>query len=65
MPSSVIAAMNYNDASCALTIVFVSGLVYQYLHVPAEVFAKMKTARSKGIFLNKEIKGRYTYVKKG
>ena len=64
MPSSVIASMSYNEASCALTIVFVSGLVYEYLNVPAGVFAKMKSARSKGIFLNNEIKGKYPYAKK-
>jgi hypothetical protein len=63
MPSSVIAAMNYDPASRNLRIHFVSGLIYEYLGVPETVFSAMKKAFSKGTYLNRYIKGHYDYRK--
>ena len=63
MPSTVIAEMNYNAEKQILRIRFVSGLIYEYLSVPEEIFAEMKKSGSKGNFLNTRIKGNYRYKK--
>lgn len=63
MPSSVVAHMEYIAEAEILRITFVSGLIYDYLHVPQYMFDKMKASKSKGIFLNRHIKGKYEYEK--
>lgn len=63
MPSTVVASMHYDAAAHALTVVFVSGNVYKYLDVPQKVYEAMKTSGSKGIYLNKHIKGNYPFEK--
>lgn len=55
--------MHYDDKSETLRIVYVSGNVYDYLSVPASEFRKMKSATSKGTYLNKHIKKLYPYKK--
>lgn len=62
MPSSVVAAMKYDNHAHKLRIVFVSGKVYDYQNVPKDVYDAMKAAGSKGTFLNTEIKGKYRFV---
>ena len=63
MPSSVVAAIRYYPDTSTLRIIFVSGTVYDYENVPEKVYKKMKTATSKGNFLNHHIKGNYDYKK--
>ena len=63
MPSSVIAHMVYEAASATLRVIFVSGAVYEYKKVPASVYDEMKSAFSKGVYLNKHIKGNYPFKK--
>jgi hypothetical protein len=63
MPSSVIAHIAYDKEQSLLTIRFVSGVVYQYLDVPEEVYAAFKQYREKGVYLNKFIKGKYAFKK--
>ena len=63
MPSSVIAAIEYEPASKSLLVHYVSGASYVYKEVPPEVYDEMKRAFSKGTFLNKRIKGRYKFEK--
>jgi hypothetical protein len=63
MPSSVVANMSYNADTRTLRIVYVSGMVYDYREVPEEVYLAMKSSGSKGIYLNKKIKGRYPFEK--
>lgn len=65
MPSSVVKYFNYDAEKETLTIGYVSGMVYQYLHVPEAVYNSMKESRSKGTYLNKFIKGRFEYRKVG
>jgi len=65
MPSSVVASINYDASSRTLLIRYVSGMVYRYLDVPAEVYAEMRAAFSKGQFLNRFIKGKYAFEKVG
>jgi hypothetical protein len=61
MPSSVIDKFNYDSDSQILTVVFLSGKVYHYQNVPPETYASLKAAKSKGRYLNKNIKGVYKY----
>jgi len=65
MPSSVIARMHYDPKKHVLTIVYVSGNVYDYKDVPETVYLQMKNASSKGEYLNEHIKGKYPYEKVG
>lgn len=63
MPSSVVAGMSYNAAASTLRVTFVSGRVYEYRNVPEQVYREMKTSGSKGIYLNRYIKGNYDFKK--
>jgi len=55
--------MHYDAHTRSLLIRYVSGMVYRYLDVPAEVYAQMRAAFSKGQFLNRFIKGKYAFEK--
>ncbi|MCK9919035.1 KTSC domain-containing protein [Microbacteriaceae bacterium K1510] len=61
MPSSVIAGFDYDADHATLTIVFVSGRIYRYFAVPAEVAAAFGKAPSKGTFFNTRIRDRYPF----
>ena len=61
MPSTVVTHMQYFPDKEVLRITFVSGLVYDYLDVPEKVYRAMKSSGSKGIYLNKYIKGAYNF----
>ena len=63
MPSSVVKAMQYDADTGTLKIIYVSGSVYEYLKVPSHVYQEMRSALSKGTFLNTQIKGHYRYKK--
>lgn len=63
MPSSAISAFFYDDDRAVLRVVFVTGMVYDYKDVPPKVYAAMKASGSKGTYLNKKIKGHYTFEK--
>lgn len=63
MPSSVIATFSYDPGTHTLRVVFLSGMIYDYLDVPENVYLDMKSSRSKGIFLNKHIKGHFPFRK--
>ncbi|MDI3468216.1 MAG: hypothetical protein OJF62_000279 [Pseudolabrys sp.] len=59
MPSSVIAAIDYDATVSRLTITFVSGRIYDYYAVPAAVVDAFRHAESKGAFFNAEIRNRF------
>lgn len=63
MPSSVVSAIQYDASKALLTIIFVSGMVYKYKDVPEAIYLEMKNSGSKGIYLNKNIKGNYFFEK--
>ena len=63
MPSSVVSGMRYDPVSATLRVIFVSGMIYDYKNVPATIYEAMKTAGSKGKYLNKYIKGCYPFKK--
>jgi hypothetical protein len=61
MPSSVIADIAYEQERARLTVTFVTGRIYQYLDVPADVAASFQSAFSKGTFFNCYIRERYDF----
>jgi len=63
MPSSVVAAIRYDTVTSILRVIYVSGSVYDYKRVPEKVYKEMRTASSKGEFLNKHIKPNYEFEK--
>jgi len=63
MPSNVIAHMSYDVVTQVLSIVFVSGSIYHYLSVPEQEYQAMKSAFSKGTYLNTHIKNKYPFRK--
>lgn len=63
MPSTVIAHIEYKPETKVLKVIFLSGAVYAYYQVPEDVYVSMKQARSKGQFLNEQIKGNYRFRK--
>ncbi len=65
MPSSVVAGIKYDELSHTLRVIYVSGMVYDYKNVPEQIYVAIKTAFSKGTFLNNYIKGKYEFEKIG
>jgi len=61
MPSSVINRISYDHKSSILRIIFISGNIYDYLNVPLPVYYSLKQARSKGMFFNENIKGKFEF----
>ena len=61
MPSTVIQSFDYNTETGILTVRFVTGNEYVYFDVPQRVYNDFKKIREKGIFYNKEIKGKFRF----
>jgi len=61
MPSAVVSAFFYDSVSSTLRVRYTSGIIYDYLNVPANVYEAMKNAFSKGKYLNEHIKGHYSF----
>jgi uncharacterized protein YuzE len=60
--SSVMTRVEYDDSTHELDIKFSSGKTYRYFEVPAEVYASLLDAESKGEFFNEHIKDVYQYA---
>ena len=63
MPSAVVSGIKYDVTNQVLRVYFVSGLVYDYKKVPLHVYQAMVNSFSKGIYLNRYIKGHYDFEK--
>lgn len=59
MPSSVVRAFAYDGDHRILTITFVSGRVYAYQDVPADIADGLRLAFAKGEYFNKAIRHRF------
>jgi len=59
--SSAIKAIGYDPRPKVLEVMFSSGRIYRYFHVPPERYDALCKAASIGAYLNREIKGRYDY----
>ena len=57
--SSAILAIDYDARAARLGIVFVSKLRYFYSDVPAEVYAGLLAAPSKGEYFNAHVRDHY------
>ena len=61
MPSTVIAAFDYDAAHARLTVTFTTGRVYEYFAVPAVVAEEFRLAFSKGTYFNRQIRDNYPF----
>lgn len=59
--SSNVRSVGYGPAERVLEIAFHSGGLYRYEDVPADVHAALMASSSKGGFVARFIKDRYTY----
>lgn len=57
--SSNLKSVGYENG--ILEVEFHSGWVYQYLHTNEDLFKALLAAPSKGVFLDRNIKGKYPY----
>jgi hypothetical protein len=63
MPSTLIRAFSHDPQTAILEVTFVSGAVYHYYDVPADVAQNMREAFAKGEFFNQRIRGRYRFAR--
>ncbi len=63
MPSTAIRSYRYLKDRKILEVTFVGGGRYHYLRVPEQIAREMETARSKGTFVNQQIKPNFDYVR--
>jgi hypothetical protein len=61
MPSTAISNIEYDRRAERLTVTFVTGRIYEYFDVPAEVAASFRSAFLKGTFFNGYIRDRYDF----
>jgi len=61
MPSTIIAAIDYDPERERLMVTFATGRIYEYVDVPAEVAASFQSAFSKGTFFDGYIRDRYDF----
>jgi hypothetical protein len=59
--SSAITEVVHDPASAALAVRFASGEAYAYRGVPAEVYAALLAAPSKGAFFQAHVRGVYPF----
>jgi hypothetical protein len=59
MPSTVIGTFDYDPASRALDVEFVSGRRYRYAGVPQDLAQAFRAAFSKGRFFNAHIRDNF------
>jgi hypothetical protein len=58
--SSAISSVGYDPGSSVMEIEFQSGSVYQYRDVPAALYESFLAASSKGRFVSRNIRSRFT-----
>ena len=62
--SSAISSVGYDERRAVLEVEFQSGAVYDYLDVPPQVWKELQKADSKGRFVSRRIRGRYSSVRR-
>jgi hypothetical protein len=63
LQSSLIQAARYEAVEQQMELTFCDGSVYRYFHVPAETFASLLEAESKGGYFHLQIRKRFQTVK--
>ena len=61
--STSVEAIGYDGNKLELYVRFLSGSSYVYFDVPKMVFEEFLRASSKGVYLNDNIKGVYSFAK--
>lgn len=61
--SSNVQGIGFSDRTQTLRIWFLNGSVYDYKNVPIMEFEQLRNAQSVGSYLNRNIKGNYSYEK--
>jgi len=61
--STTLATVDYDSDQAVLEVEFRDRSVYQYFEVPAEVHGAFMIAASKGSYLNRNIRGRFAYIR--
>ena len=59
--SKAIVSLGYDDEACCLELEFRSGSVYRYLDVPRSVYEWLLRTPNKGVFVARQITGRYAF----
>jgi lysyl-tRNA synthetase class 2 len=59
MPSHVISSFTYEPERRRLVVTFVTGRVYEYDNVPADIAANFRASFSKGVYFNSHIRDQY------
>jgi hypothetical protein len=60
--STLLVAMSYQAEAALLCLEFRDGALYCYRDVPHEIYEGLLTAPSKGVYFNRQIRGRFGYV---
>lgn len=63
MPSTVIRSYSYEPETAELIVNFQSGRSYTYQDVPRGVVSGMSSAPSKGVYFNRHIRGKFSFVR--
>jgi hypothetical protein len=63
VPSSVIQSFVYDKEERRLVVRFVSGKIYTYDHVPADVVDGFRAATSKGTYFNDVVRNRFPFAR--
>lgn len=56
-------SVGYDQKNQVLEIEFQSGMIYQYLDIPAAIYRELWDAESKGRYFNSEIRDSYEFVR--
>jgi hypothetical protein len=59
--SSNLRAAGYDKQQQIMDIEFLSGRIYRYFGVPQKIYAQLLTARSKGSWFARNIRGKFKY----
>jgi KTSC domain len=62
--SSAISSVGYDERSAVLEVEFSSGTVYDYFKVPEKVYRDLLKAPSKGSFVSRRVRDRYSFVRR-
>jgi len=62
LQSTALHAAAYHSQLALLDLEFRSGAVYRYFGVPAQTYAKLLLAGSKGAYFNSHIRNRFAYT---
>lgn len=63
--SNVLKSVGYDETSATLEVEFKSGSLYQYFDVPAEAYAALMLAPSKGTYFGDHVRDAYRFRRIG